>query len=94
MPQYPVADIPDIELHSPWIRGVTATAHLPQPGYARTGGAVIGDVPTIEPSLRGNDRARPDQAHLAAQNIDQLRQFVQAGPTQNMPNGGDAWIVL
>lgn len=48
-------------------------------------GGVEGDVAWIL-------RPRTDQAHVADQDVDQLRQFVQFGPAQETPHAGDAWI--
>src|SRR5262249_21943244 len=36
---------------------------------------------------------RADQAHLTAQHVDELRQFVEAGPPQKYAQGGAARIV-
>ena len=38
-------------------------------------------------------RARPDQGHLAAQHVDQLRQLVQAGAAQPASDRGDPRVV-
>ena len=41
-----------------------------------------------------DDRARADQAHRSAQHIEQLRQFIEAGPAQEAPDAGDAGVAL
>ena len=38
-------------------------------------------------------RARPDDRHLAAQHVDQLRQLVEAEPAQEAPDAGHAGVV-
>ncbi len=38
-------------------------------------------------------RTRADDAHLAAQDVDQLRQLVEAEPAQEAPDPGDARVV-
>src|SRR6266852_3741707 len=38
-------------------------------------------------------RARPHEAHLAAQHVEELRQLVEARPSQERPEGGAAWII-
>src|SRR5438132_1858438 len=39
-------------------------------------------------------RARADDAHFAAQNVDQLWQFVKARPPQQLADPCNAWVVL
>src|SRR6202140_4535623 len=36
---------------------------------------------------------RPNQAHLAAKHVDQLRDFIEEGPAQNSPNRRDSRVI-
>ena len=86
-------DVPDIELHAPRVGRVAAAADLPQPGQARLRCVVVFDVAAIARDLGAHDRTRPDQAHLAAQHVEQLRQLVEARAAQEAPDPGDPRIV-
>ncbi len=59
---------------------------LPEPGHPRpeveSPAAPLADVPV----LGGNQRARADEAHLAAHHVQQLRQLVDAGAAQEPPD--------
>src|ERR1700693_695164 len=47
----------------------------------------------VEFKLVGQSRARPNQAHLAAYHVDQLRQLVDAEATEPAADGGYALVV-
>ena len=74
-------------------RDVVAAEHLPEAGHpglqveAAAGPAV--DVVV----LLGDQRPRADQAHLAAEDVDQLRQLVERAAAQEPADPGDARIV-
>jgi len=80
-PQVPVVDVPKVEiqplLHQPDLRGFgAAAAQLMPKGTIRQQfaiGAVVGD----------GIRTRADQRHVAAQDVEKLRQFVDAGGAQH-----------
>src|SRR5690606_4338313 len=48
----------------------------------------------VEVMFRRADHTRTDKTHLAKEDIEQLRQFIETGPAQQLPNPGNARIVL
>jgi hypothetical protein len=73
---------------------VVSAADLPKSRYAGSNGAIKTKVPTIFGDFGLDDRARSDNAHLAAQNIEQLRQFIKARPSQETAEPRHAGIAL
>ena len=59
-----------------------AAADLPQPGQPGRALDVVDDVVAVAGELLDHHRPRADQAHLAAQHVDQLRQLVERGAPQ------------
>jgi hypothetical protein len=93
-PEGRAGDIGDVERHALGVAGVAAAADLPRAGQARTDrevvlrrGAVVGG------ELPGLHRPRADQAHLALQHVDQLRQLVERGSAQEAADPGHARVV-
>src|SRR5207237_10811527 len=86
-------DVADIELHLPMEVDVAAPRDLPETGDSRYCGEPppIGRI--VEGDLRGNRRARPDQRHLAAKDINELWQLVQRKLAADTPDPGDAWVL-
>ncbi len=64
----------------------TASADLPGSGHARARSHVIRSGGAIENQFVLHDGTGSDTTHIALQDIHQLRQFVQAGATQEMSN--------
>ena len=59
------------------------------PGFTSQPEAVLGTVALDQLDLL---RARPDHAHVATQDVDQLRHLVQAQAAQHPPRSGDPRI--
>ena len=73
---------------------VAATADLPQSGDARLD-VKAGQRGAIDAvGLLGRQWPRTNQRHLAANDIDQLRQFVEAGFADKGADPGDPWIIF
>src|ERR1700733_14173348 len=70
----------------PVIRAVAAY-QLPQPGDPRPNGTVAPKTMTVERNLCGRDRPRPDDAHLPTEHIEELRELIEAGLAQKVPDG-------
>lgn len=85
-----MADIPEIELHpTPHIgdfrRVTTGPIDLSPSGNAgfhRLATIIVVDELAVILVMGEGVRARPDQRHVALENIDELRQLVDAGPAK------------
>ncbi len=56
---------------------------LPQAGHARADVQPALDVGVVALDLGGQGRARPDEAHLAAEHVEQLGQLVDGEPADD-----------
>ena len=93
-PDVPVADIPGIHLDAFFISRVAATAGLPHAGDARAYHAEVFDIRAVFGDFGLNDGSRTDEAHFAFEDVEQLRQFVQAGFSQESSALGDARVIF
>ena len=76
--QRPVGDVGVVELHSLVPGDVAAPEHLPEAREARPE-FLAGELPRLEGlDLERPQRAWSHEAHLAAQDVDELRQLVEA----------------
>ncbi|KAH2776219.1 hypothetical protein KXW38_000526, partial [Aspergillus fumigatus] len=74
---------------------------MPQPrdergcaaGDAGAHRAIGGEAVAIADDFTRHDRSRPDPAHRTQQDVEDLRQFIQAGLAQEHADRGDARIV-
>jgi len=72
-----------------------ASLHLPQPGNAGFPFNKAAAVPhVVHLGFVGDGGPRPHERHLAAHDIEELRQFIQAGAAQESAEGGHPGIVL
>lgn len=76
------------------IRRITASAGLPHAGDARAYHVKVFDVRAVFGDFILNDGPRADEAHFTLEDVEQLRQFVQAGLAQEGPALGDAWVIF
>src|SRR5436190_6159207 len=92
-PERPVLDVPRVLLEPLGPADLLAALHLRPAGYPgphRQPPAVTGGIVR---DLLDQVRPRPDEAHLALQNVDQLRQLVEARPPQEAAAARDPRIV-
>jgi len=90
----PVVDILQVEFQPTLERQVAAAGYLPQACQSRLDAEPPAlDAPVEEIDIADGHRARPDKAHLAAQDIEQLRQFVDAGLADEAADSGYTRIV-
>src|SRR5207237_8085326 len=91
----PVFDVLQIQLHPVIERDlVTPGRDLPEagePGTDRKASVLPGLVPR---DFAGKRRARPDEAHVAEQDVDDLRQLVEGVLADEPSDRRDAWIEL
>src|SRR5580658_8034622 len=72
-----------------------ASCNLPQPGDTWLHLEHSPPVPCLIVSqLVRNSRPGSDKRHLPVQDVDELGQFVQTRPAQNLPQGSHAFVVL
>ena len=93
-PDGPVADVPGVHGDALFVGGVAAAAGLPHAGDAGQDHAVLAEVVAVALDFFGDNRARADEAHVAADDIPELRQLVEAGLTQEGAELGDTRVVL
>src|SRR6476659_2723901 len=89
-----IANVVHVEAYPLLIGKVAAPADLPEAGETRLDGRQV-MLPFAELlQLRQRDHTRPDQAHLAAQDIEELWQFIQAVASQKRADTRHTWVVL
>ena len=86
--------IPGIHGDAFLIGGITAPTGLPHAGDARKDHAVFAEVVAVAFDFLGDDRTRADEAHVAVDDVPELRQFVKAGLTQESSELRDARVVF
>lgn len=87
-------DIPAVHLHSFGIVDIAAAAGLPHAGDAGEDGVVLFDIFPIPRDFFLNDGAGSDEAHLTFEDIQELRQLIEAGLSKEGAALCDAGIVL
>ena len=89
-----VLDVPDVELDpiGPWERG--APLHLRPAGEPGSDLEPAALVSVVLLDLVAKRRARPDDAHVAAQDVPELRQLVDRRTPENAADARDARVAL
>lgn len=93
-PDAPVMDVPAVHLYALGIVDITSSASLPHAGDAGKDGVVLLDIFPIPRDFFLNDGAGSDEAHLTFENIQELRQLIEAGLSKEGAAFGDAGIVF
>lgn len=86
--------VPGIHGHALFIGGIAAPAGLPHAGDAGQDHAVFAEVVAVAFDFLGDDRARADEAHVAADDVPELRQFVKTGLPEEGPKLRDARVMF
>ena len=68
-PDGPVANVPGVHGDALFVGGVAAAAGLPHAGDAGQDHAVLAEVVAVALDLFGDDGARADEAHVAADDV-------------------------
>lgn len=93
-PWGPVRDVEVVHADPFVVAGVAAAVGLPVAGHAGADLFVDG----VDVAVLGNftlyDGSGPDKAHGAQEHVGELREFVEAGLTQECTDAGDAGVVL
>ena len=93
-PDAPVMHVPAVHLDSFGIVDITSSAGLPHAGDAGEDGVVLLDIFPIPRDFFLNDGTGSDEAHLTFENIQELRQLIEASLSKEGAALCDAGIVL
>lgn len=93
-PDAPVVDVPAVHLYALGVVDITSSAGLPHAGDTGEDGVVLLDIFPIPRNFFLNDGAWSDEAHLTFENIQELRQLIEAGLSKEGAALCDAGIVL
>lgn len=93
-PDAPVMDVPAVHLYALRIVDITSSAGLPHAGDAREDGVVLFDIFPVPRDFLLDDGTGPDEAHLTFEDIQELRQLIEAGLSEESAALCDAGIVL
>lgn len=93
-PDAPVMHVPAVHLYALWIVDVAASAGLPHAGDAGEDGVILLDIFPIPRYFFLNDGAWSDEAHFAFEDIQELRQLIEAGLSKEGAALCDAGIIL
>src|SRR5580704_13479097 len=92
LPQAPVIDVLHVQVHPLLERDLIATAHLPDARQAGSNGKPPALPGLVLRDLYGDRRARTHDAHLAAEDIDELGKLVDAVLADETADPGDARV--
>lgn len=93
-PDAPVMHVPAVHLHALGIVDITSSAGLPHAGDAGEDGVVLLDIFPIPRDFFLDNGAGADEAHFAFEDIQELRQFIEAGLSKEGAALCDAGIIL
>lgn len=93
-PDTPVMHVPAVHLHALGIVYIASAAGLPHAGDAGKDGVVLLDIFPIPRDFFLNDGAGSDEAHLTFEDIQELRQLIEAGLSKEGAALCDTGIVL
>lgn len=93
-PDAPVMHVPAVHLHALGIVYIASAAGLPHTGNAGEDGVVLLDISPIPRDFLLDDGTGTDEAHLTFENIQELRQLIEAGLSKEGAALCDAGIVL
>lgn len=93
-PDAPVMHVPAVHLYALGVVDVAASAGLPHAGDAGEDGVVLLYIFPIPRDFLLDDGTGTDEAHLTFEDIQELRQFIEAGLSKEGTALCDAGIVL
>lgn len=93
-PHAPVMHVPTVHLDSFGIVDIASAAGLPHAGDAGEDGVVLFDIFPIPRNFLLDDGTGTDEAHLTFEDIQELRQLIEAGLSEEGTAFCDAGIVL
>lgn len=93
-PHAPVMHVPTVHLDSFGIVDITSSAGLPHAGDAGEDGVVLFDIFPVPRDFLLDDGPGPDEAHLTFEDIQELRQLIEASLSKEGAALCDAGIIL
>lgn len=93
-PDAPVMHVPAVHLYALGVVDVAASAGLPHAGDAGEDGVVLLDISPIPRDFLLDDGTGTDEAHLTFEDIQELRQLIEAGLSKEGAALCDAGIIL
>lgn len=93
-PHAPVMHVPAVHLYALGIVDITSSAGLPHAGDAGEDRVVLLDISPIPRDFLLDDGTGTDEAHLTFENIQELRQLIEAGLSKEGTALCDTGIVL
>lgn len=93
-PHAPVMHVPTVHLDSFGIVYIASAAGLPHAGDAGEDGVILLDIFPIPRNFLLDDGTGTDEAHLTFEDIQELRQLIEAGLSEESAALCDAGIVL
>ena len=93
-PDAPVVDVPAVHLYALGVVDITSSAGLPHAGDTGEDGVVLLDIFPIPRDFLLDDGTWTDEAHLTFEDIQELRQLIEAGLSKEGAALCDAGIVL
>src|SRR6266498_796181 len=93
-PRRPVVDVLQVELHPAVEVDLVAAAHLPEAREAGLHRQPAAVPAVVRGHLLGDGGAGADQAHVALQHVQELRQLVERELPEDTADRGDARVVL
>ena len=93
-PDAPVMHVPAVHLYSFGVVDIASSAGLPHAGDAGENGVVLLDISPIPRNFLLDDGTGSDEAHFAFEDVQELRQLIEAGLSKEGAALCDAGIVL
>lgn len=93
-PHAPVMHVPAVHLYALGVVDVAASAGLPHAGDAGEDGVVLFDISPIPRDFLLDDGTGTDETHLTFEHVQELRQLIEAGLSEESAALCDAGIVL
>ena len=93
-PHAPVMHVPTVHLDSFGIVYIASAAGLPHTGNAGENGVVLLDIFPIPRNFLLDDGTGTDEAHLTFEDIQELRQLIEAGLSEEGTAFCDTGIIL
>ena len=93
-PHAPVMHVPAVHLHALGIVDIASSAGLPHAGDAGEDGVVLLDIFPIPRNFLLDDGTGTDEAHLTFEDIQELRQLIEASLSEESAALCDAGIIL
>jgi hypothetical protein len=89
----PTANIVPVQRHAFGIGERVSALDLPKATKPRASPDIVRGIDTVTVEFRRDDRSRPNKAHVAAEYIEQLWEFIETGFAQNLPETANPRVI-